>query len=106
MPSSQVAINVAQAVARRAYEGGYASALPKPHNLHERYVANSLCNVRIVLGGRVEMLACFILLIFHPGPSWGKPFGDENLFTFGGWQCLRFTSCQTFLLSVPASVGA
>jgi malate dehydrogenase (oxaloacetate-decarboxylating)(NADP+) len=29
----QVAVAVARAVAQKAYEGGYATALPKPHNL-------------------------------------------------------------------------
>jgi len=30
-----VAVNVAKAVAQKAYDGGYATALPKPHNLYE-----------------------------------------------------------------------
>ncbi|KAJ9523044.1 hypothetical protein QJQ45_023860 [Haematococcus lacustris] len=32
----EVAVSVARAVAQKAYEGGYATALPKPHNLAER----------------------------------------------------------------------
>ena len=31
----QVSANVAKAVAQKAYEGGFATALPKPHNLYE-----------------------------------------------------------------------
>jgi malate dehydrogenase (oxaloacetate-decarboxylating)(NADP+) len=31
----EVAVHVAKAVAQKAYENGYASALPKPHNLYE-----------------------------------------------------------------------
>jgi malate dehydrogenase (oxaloacetate-decarboxylating)(NADP+) len=31
----EVAVHVAKAVAHKAYENGYASALPKPHNLYE-----------------------------------------------------------------------
>lgn len=31
----EVAVNVAKAVAQKAYEGGYATALPKPHNLYD-----------------------------------------------------------------------
>ena len=30
---AQVAVNVAKAVAQKAYDGGYATALPKPFNL-------------------------------------------------------------------------
>lgn len=32
----QVAVHVAKAVAQKAYEGGYATALPKPHNLYDQ----------------------------------------------------------------------
>ena len=37
---TQVSAHVAQVVALRAYQGGYATALPKPHNLLDkaRYV--------------------------------------------------------------------
>jgi malate dehydrogenase (oxaloacetate-decarboxylating)(NADP+) len=28
-------VSVAKAVAQKAYEGGYATALPKPHNLYD-----------------------------------------------------------------------
>jgi len=39
----QVSASVAQAVALRAYQGGYATALPKPHNLLE-LVKNEMYN--------------------------------------------------------------
>lgn len=32
----QVSAHVAQVVALRAYQGGYATALPKPHNLLDK----------------------------------------------------------------------
>lgn len=32
---TQVAVHVAKAVAQKAYENGYATALPKPHNLYD-----------------------------------------------------------------------
>lgn len=35
-PPIQVSAHVAQVVALRAYQGGYATALPKPHNLLDK----------------------------------------------------------------------
>lgn len=36
LPPLQVSAHVAQVVALRAYQGGYATALPKPHNLLDK----------------------------------------------------------------------
>lgn len=35
-PHPQVAAHVARAVAQKAYEGGFATDMPKPHSLLER----------------------------------------------------------------------
>ena len=35
MAAAQVSAAVAKAVAQKAYEGGFATALPKPHNIYD-----------------------------------------------------------------------